>query len=191
MDTFDGIAHALIDSSNSLLMLRFFSTELFNLIITQAQTCGVEVPAPEMERLLHFDSGREFYDSGAAFVRDICSRIQENLQQNTLMEKSRVIVYLQNHFKENDLSIPGAADALGISRQQINEVLKEDIGQGFAQYIASLRLQEFKRLLVSTDRTVQSLIEEVGYLDVPNFLRKFKNTEGITPTQYRTLHKLD
>ncbi|WP_371264577.1 AraC family transcriptional regulator [Paenibacillus sp. PDC88] len=26
---------------------------------------------------------------------------------------------------------------------------------------------------------------EVGYQDTPNFMRKFKNREGITPGQYR------
>ena len=50
---------------------------------------------------------------------------------------------------------------------------------------------DYKRIVenptVHTDSTIRDLVLQVGYNDVPNFLRKFKSIEGVTPSQYRQL----
>ena len=51
-----------------------------------------------------------------------------------------------------------------------------------------MRLQKFKRLLTETDKTIKDCVMEIGYCDVPNFLRKFKSIEGMTPGQYRAMN---
>ena len=53
------------------------------------------------------------------------------------------------------------------------------------RYIDTLRMEQAKRLLQSTQLTIREIVKEVGYTDVSNFMRKFKKNEGITPTQYR------
>ena len=50
-------------------------------------------------------------------------------------------------------------------------------------------MNEFKRLLVQSDETIRELVLQIGYNDVPNFLRKFKSLEGMTPGQYRQMRK--
>ena len=50
-------------------------------------------------------------------------------------------------------------------------------------------MNEFKRLLTVCDDTIQELVNRVGYSDAPNFLRKFKAMEGVTPGQYRQFHR--
>ena len=42
-----------------------------------------------------------------------------------------------------------------------------------------------KELLLNSDMQVKDGVAEVGYIDVANFVRKFKNYEGVTPGQYR------
>jgi len=39
-----------------------------------------------------------------------------------------------------------------------------------------------------TDKAIKDIVTGVGYIDVPNFLRKFKKAEGITLGQYRQLY---
>ena len=65
------------------------------------------------------------------------------------------------------------------------EILKKNIGMTFIQYVSALRLAKFKHLLLTSDKTIQSLVQEVGYVDVSAFIRKFRQTEGMTPGEYR------
>ena len=83
------------------------------------------------------------------------------------------------------MSIQLAADELSLRKSQIASILKEDVGQNFVQYISYLLMNEFKRMLVETDMTIQEIVAAIGYSDVSNFLRKFKSIEGITAGQDR------
>ena len=76
-----------------------------------------------------------------------------------------------------------------MSISKINMLLKEKLGCSFVQYVSLLRVNEVKRLLRETDDPIQSIVEGVGYIDMSSFIRKFKKMEGISPGQYRALHR--
>ena len=59
------------------------------------------------------------------------------------------------------------------------------IGMTFKEYLLLLRIAEAKRLLVSTDLPVARLAEQVGYCNVNNFIKIFRDRVGTTPLQYR------
>ena len=40
-------------------------------------------------------------------------------------------------------------------------------------------------MLVHTDLLVKEIVLSCGYVDVNNYIRKFKKQEGVTPLQYR------
>ncbi len=52
-------------------------------------------------------------------------------------------------------------------------------------YILTLRIEEAKQILESTQSPVDDVATEVGYEDPAYFRRLFKRTVGITPSQYR------
>jgi len=55
------------------------------------------------------------------------------------------------------------------------------------QYLIDLRMAEARRLLIgSPGRDIKEIGEIVGYPDPHYFSRIFKNTHGITPTEYRS-----
>lgn len=53
----------------------------------------------------------------------------------------------------------------------------------------ALRMNEVKRLLRETDESVQSIVQAVGYIDISSFIRKFRKMEGLSPSQYRQMHR--
>lgn len=59
----------------------------------------------------------------------------------------------------------------------------------FTQYIWQKRMDEVIRLLLHTTDPLKDIITRVGYLDTPNFIRKFKKETGYTPGQYRKMHR--
>ncbi len=56
------------------------------------------------------------------------------------------------------------------------------------ELLTNMRMEEVKQELRGTDKAIKDIVTGVGYIDVPNFLRKFKKAEGITLGQYRQLY---
>jgi transcriptional regulator GlxA family with amidase domain len=52
-------------------------------------------------------------------------------------------------------------------------------------YVHTLRLEEAKQMLESTDLSVEAIAQEVGYEDTSFFGRLFKRKAALTPAQYR------
>jgi transcriptional regulator GlxA family with amidase domain len=52
-------------------------------------------------------------------------------------------------------------------------------------YVHSVRLEEAKQLLETTDRSVERIATEVGYADDSFFRRLFRRKVGLTPSDYR------
>ena len=90
---------------------------------------------------------------------------------------------------EMDFSQDMVMRALGISRVKISTVFLEDIGMNFSQYVGGLRMDAFKQQLAQTDKQIKEIIRDIGYLDVSNFLRKFKTITGMTASQYRAIYR--
>jgi YesN/AraC family two-component response regulator len=58
-----------------------------------------------------------------------------------------------------------------------------------AEYVNAQRIELFKKLLVETDLPVNQILVKVGYTNTDTSTRNFKKREGITPSEYRKLHK--
>lgn len=51
-----------------------------------------------------------------------------------------------------------------------------------------IRREQVRRLFVETQLMVKEIIARVGYVDVNNFIRKFRQPEGMIPQKYRREH---
>ena len=100
-----------------------------------------------------------------------------------------VLSFIDNNYKNPIFSMDLVSDSLNIQKSRVRAVIKDSYGYSFAQHVALLRMNEFKRLLLETDESIQNIIKDVGYMDTANFLRKFREAEGMTPGKYRSLNK--
>ena len=57
-------------------------------------------------------------------------------------------------------------------------------------YVQSLRVEEAKQMLETTDDAIDAIAEQVGYEDAGSFRRLFKSTVGVTPHRYRQRYRL-
>ena len=54
-------------------------------------------------------------------------------------------------------------------------------------YVHTVRIEEAKQILETTDASIERIGEEVGYEDSASFRRLFKRKSGLTPAEYRRL----
>ena len=57
----------------------------------------------------------------------------------------------------------------------------------FAEFIRSERLKEAKKELTESNAPLKSVSEALGWSNEYNFIRFFKDTEGIPPGQFRKI----
>jgi AraC-like DNA-binding protein len=104
-------------------------------------------------------------------------------------EKSSVLRFVATEYANPDLSLEGAAAALGTNRTKINDILKEELGLTFTAYLNKLRLTEAARLLSENpDTNVSEIAYSVGYNNVSYFNKLFKHEYGCAPKTFKDLY---
>ncbi len=81
------------------------------------------------------------------------------------------------------------AQRLGVSRRQLDRILKKLYGKGYQEKVLEIRLEVACDLLQHSGKSIREISEGVGYSTPSNFTAFFKNAAGVTPTQYRRQHK--
>ena len=92
--------------------------------------------------------------------------------------------YLQEHL-DRDISLSLLAEEFHLNPQYISQLFKSEIGVNFLAYLTNIRMEQAKKLLLSTDLSIAEVSERSGYGDYRVFTKVFKKSEGVTPSQYR------
>ena len=93
--------------------------------------------------------------------------------------------WIEELYREN-LTIERAAAEFGLSGSSLKRRIKAATGLSFTQYLQAVRVEQAKRLLLSTGDSVQTISYRVGYENQSFFIRLFKARTGMTPRTYRT-----
>lgn len=88
-------------------------------------------------------------------------------------------------YRDPDLSLDRLARRAGIPARQISTAINRVFGRNVSQVLNEYRIEEARRLLVSSDLTVTAILFDVGFQTKSNFNREFLRVTGMTPSDYR------
>jgi AraC family transcriptional regulator len=88
------------------------------------------------------------------------------------------------------LAVDDLADTALLSRFHFTRVFSKVTGVSPARFLAAVRMQEAKRLLLKTDRSVTEICFDVGYNSLGTFTRIFADFVGFSPERFRQLSNL-
>ena len=80
---------------------------------------------------------------------------------------------------------------LKLSASYIQHLYKDFFGVSIIEDLTRSRVEQAKYLLSATDMTVYSIASACGYDNDVHFMRIFKKTTAMTPTDFRKKYKLD
>lgn len=100
-----------------------------------------------------------------------------------------LIQYIEDHLDE-DLSLEHLANEFYVSKYHIAHVFKDNIGLSIHQYITKKRLSICRDALLG-QMEISEAYSRCGFKDYSSFFRAFKKEYGISPKEYRELHRLD
>lgn len=91
-------------------------------------------------------------------------------------------------YLDDSLQLAMLASEVGISTQELSQVLNTCAGQNFYDYVNSFRVREVQALMndpANRDRSLLHLAEEAGFRSKSTFNKYFKASVGQTPGEYR------
>lgn len=97
-----------------------------------------------------------------------------------------IIAFIGENAFDPDFDLQAVAQKFDLSSDYISSLLKAALGESFKEYLTRLRMAEAGRLLREQPTlTVAEVSARAGYRKVSNFIKKFKDIHGVTPSQYR------
>ncbi|RUS44201.1 response regulator [Cohnella sp. AR92] len=93
--------------------------------------------------------------------------------------------FINAHFHE-DLSLEKVASTVFLNPIYFSQLFKQKTGQGYKEYVISLRMEQAKKLLGNPNLKLADIAERIGYQDVRHFTQVFRKKFEMTPTEYRS-----
>lgn len=131
--------------------------------------------------------------SVAIKVQQLWLLLLENLSfksfenKTTINSRARLqlmMQYIHAHFAES-ISLEDIANSVAISKSSALHLFQTGIKMTPINYLINYRLKQAALLLINTEKKIVTIALESGFNGVDHFCRTFKNTYGITPTDYR------
>ena len=144
-----------------------------------------------MYRLMKADEHENWMEA-AQFLFEVSEAVFELLgeRENTLTERAlnRVIHYIDTHLSE-DLPLKTLADVGGFNASYLSRLFRQTCDQTITEYILNKRMDAAKKLLEETDEKIQDISAGTGYISAQSFARAFRNSTGLSPAEWREMHR--
>lgn len=123
------------------------------------------------------------------YLKDVYAKtLTLTAKNNDAHDINNIKQYLDTHFTE-ELYLDSLAELFDKSPNYLSKYIKKHLGVSYQNYISSLRIEKSKELLNTTSKSIVVIAKEVGFNSRHPFIRNFKILEGVTPSEYRKLHK--
>jgi AraC-like DNA-binding protein len=108
--------------------------------------------------------------------------VQEATAESPAVAKARI--YIAEHQGE-ELSLAQVAQAVNMSAFYFCKTFKKATGMTFTEYLARVRVEKVKNLLLNPHKRVSEAAYEAGFQSLSQFNRVFRRIAGESPSVYR------
>ncbi len=115
------------------------------------------------------------YTNEVSYVRE-CGAVGELAK--------KVTAYVRRHLSE-PIHTEDVARSLYMNRSSLSTKFKAQQGVTLTDFIRNIKIQEAKRLLAHSERSLDSIADYLGFSSQSHFTRVFKAQTGLTPREYR------
>ena len=132
------------------------------------------------------------WDQAVSYLRDLCHTIFYLLNHSPEEDEKEILNKIEQYIQENlygDLTVPAIADAMRRNASYLSRIYKKKTGNKLSDYVSERRVEEAKRLLKESNKTVHEIGDLLGYSSSSNFIRFFKKNVSLTPDEYRELYR--
>ena len=119
-----------------------------------------------------------------AYVDDIVRELPRAFYAGKETLAQEIVAYIDDHYTE-PLTLGRLSRHFFISPDYLSHIVKREYGFSPIDYLLNRRIGESIRLLMSTNFSIQTIAEMVGYPDMHHFSTAFRKKMGTSPSLYR------
>ena len=112
-----------------------------------------------------------------------------NEQISNTTDSENIIIrakkFLDDNYREN-IDRDDVAEVAFVTPNYLSKLFRNNMGMNLREYINQLRIEESKRLLLSTNMSVSEIASYVGYYNISYFSTVFHKLVGVSPAEWRT-----
>ncbi|ASW03299.1 AraC family transcriptional regulator (plasmid) [Paraburkholderia aromaticivorans] len=102
---------------------------------------------------------------------------------------ARVNRHVNAHLASDALSLTSAAAATFLSPNYLTHLIKKETGRTFVEWVTERRIARARDLLANDTRRIKDIAFLVGYRDEAYFSRRFRQSVGQSPSDFRDMHR--
>ena len=121
-------------------------------------------------------------------ILDYTERVSRlRINQNNSKLLIDVANYIYHHISE-PIKTEDIANSLYLSRPYLSKKFKEETNENIAEYIIEEKINEAKRLLRYSNKTLTQISSYLGFSSPSHFSRVFKKHTNLSPSEYKNKH---
>lgn len=183
------LGDVLFSEGGKMEVIRIRAVELTTLLSRVAMDGGANVDS--------------IYDLNSKFLNllyneqefdDLCMELQdivEGFMSAMFSDKDRGNPHIRSALRfmndnySHHLTIPQVAEYVGLSPSYFSSLFSQTVGVSFREYLNRIRIEESKRLLLSTKYDLADIAVAMGFPDQSYYCKVFKKITGLTPGKFR------
>ncbi|OME85061.1 hypothetical protein BK120_10985 [Paenibacillus sp. FSL A5-0031] len=176
-------------------MAQMVAVELIHLVNRKAKEAGIadkdlfEGDQNPYLAIGKFDTLSDLKEWIVGVYKKLVEALRPYVHDNLYSENTRrTMEWVRKKFSE-PITLQEAADVIGVNSSYLSRMFKEECGQGFADYVNHVRVEQAKLLIRSGDVDLKDVVKQVGFNNYNYFFTVFKKITGNTPIEYEKQQK--
>lgn len=179
---FDGIKNMQLEDTKIISA----AYKLQNAILKNAQSMQIVMYADDFS--VGDNSLNDLRKKICDMIKNICDVIRSEFVETNKQEKSNAVMDLiDNNYTNPTFGIDFIAEKCKISKNEIAKIVKFNTSLSFPEYVNRKKIEYAKKLLKESNDSIEVISKMIGYSYSYYFIKVFRESEGITPKQYRNM----
>ncbi len=188
--------HSLHTPSASKHKLCIFSKELISTYSMAKNNLLPKKPIFKLDNFCCELFEKQTYDTQLLQIKGVLYFILGHIEKQAVYKKNnnrneeilleKVLQYVESNYKTNDCSLMELSKLFNYDYAYLSKYFVKHVKIKFNHYINMRKIFESCNLLISTQKRIIDISNDVGYASLRSFNRNFKKIMGISPEEYRT-----
>ncbi len=163
--------------------IKFFLDKLLQTYETVLHTESEEIE--HMKHIYRYPCIGDYENVFMAWLDEFSQKLNHKFEDYKNKQKiQQAVVFIRENF-DKDLNMAVVSNHISMNYSLFSYAFKQYTGTNFVNFLKDIRMEKAKELLENTDLRIIEISQKIGYENEKHFMKIFKVTCGVSPTEYR------
>lgn len=156
--------------------------------LLQTYEAVLHTESEEVEKMKHLygypcigEYEGEFMEWLEKFTTNLNSQFDDYKNKQKIQQ---AVLYIRENY-DKELNMAVVSNHISMNYSLFSYAFKQYTGTNFVNFLKDIRMEKAKELLENTDLRIVEISQKIGYENEKHFMKIFKVTCGVSPTEYR------